>query len=87
MSDISALKMCHSNVCAILLQQRYNEWRKALEQNQKEQPSCVGYIWDCALKEARESFAEYIGAVDGVSLEVMLHLEMRYEEEMTGVIE
>lgn len=84
MSDISALRACHSSVCAILLQRKYNEWRREMEEKQKEQPTCSGFLWDCAIKEARDSFAEYIGAVEGVSLEVMLHLEMRYEEGMTG---
>ncbi len=84
MSDISALRVCHSSVCAILLQRKYNEWRREMEKKQEEQPTCIGFLWDCAIKEARDSFAAYIGAVDGVSLEVMLYLEMRYEDEKTG---
>lgn len=84
MSEVSALKARYGSVCAILLQKQYNAWRREMEEQQERQPACTGFLWDCAFKEARDSLAEYIGAAEGISIEVMLHLEMRYEEEMTG---
>lgn len=84
MSDLSSFRTSGNSVCAILLQRKYSEWRKEMEKKQEEQPTCVGFLWDCALKEARESFAAYIGFPNGISFDVMLHLEMRYEEEKTG---
>ncbi len=79
---MSVLEKCHCDICGILMQEKYNEWRKMLERQQEENPSCPGIVWDCALREARESFARYMG-MEQITMETMLFLEMRYEEEMT----
>lgn len=67
-------------LCSLILQEKYNAWRMELEKRQREQPTCTGFLWDCAFAEARKSFTEYIGAKEQIPFEHMLFCEMKYEE-------
>lgn len=82
---METLKAGYGDVCAILLQGKYNEWRKKLERKQEESPSCIGNVWDCSFRESRMKFSRYAGLEKDIGMETMLYLEMRYEKDKTGM--
>lgn len=82
---MQVFKVSCKDTSEAILWGKYTEWREELERKQKEKPSCVGNIWDCAFKEARIGFSEYAGLKEEAPMEIMLCLEARYEKEVSEV--
>ncbi|MCR1952904.1 ImmA/IrrE family metallo-endopeptidase [Clostridium sp. DSM 100503] len=62
------------------LEDLYNEWRKEIEEINKEDDIRLHGTWDCGEAVAREAFSNYANLEEEITFDEMLKLEKRYEE-------